>query len=158
VDDGLQIRLGGEGEPGERGGPPGNLYVVISVEAHEFFQRRGHDIILDLPVNVAQAALGDMIAVPTVDGEEEVQIKPGIQTGAVIRLRGKGVPKLRRDGTTAGRGDQLIVLNVEIPTKLTDRQRELFRELGETLGTEVKPKGGKGLFERVADFFNTSSD
>lgn len=154
VDDGLQIRLSGEGEPGERGGPPGNLYVVISVEPHEIFQRDGHDIILDMAVNVVQAALGDTLAVPTVEGDEEVQIKAGTQPGTVMKLRGKGVPKLRRDGTTAGRGDQIIRLMVEVPTKLTDRQRELLQELGESFGTEVKPKTGKGLFERVADFFN----
>lgn len=154
VDEGLQIRLSGEGEPGERGGPPGNLYVVITVEPHEIFQRDGHDIILDMSINMVQAALGDTISVPTVDGEEDVEIKAGTQPGMIMKMRGKGVPKLRRDGTTAGRGDQIIRLTVDIPTKLSDRQRELLRELGDSFGTEVKPKTGKGLFERVADFFN----
>jgi molecular chaperone DnaJ len=155
VDEGLQIRLSGEGDAGENGGPPGNLYVVLSVEPHEFFQRRGHDVILDMPINIAQAALGDQIKVPTVDGEELIVVEPGTQSGTVVRLRGKGVPKLRRDGTTAGRGDQLVILSVEIPTKLTERQRELFEELAQTLGTSLHPKKvGKGLFERVSDFFN----
>ncbi len=155
VDDGLQIRLTGEGDVGEQGGPPGNLYVVLSVEPHEYFQRRGNDIILDMPINVAQATLGDAIYVPTVDGDEEITVHAGTQSGTVVKLRGKGVPKLRRDGTTAGRGDQLIILNVDIPSKLTERQRELFEELAQTLGTDVRPqKAGKGFFDKVSDFLN----
>ena len=154
VDDGIQIRVSGQGEPGEKNGPAGNLYVVISVEPHDYFQRRGNDIILDIPINVAQATLGDIVTIPTIDGESDIQVKPGTQTGTVIRLKESGVPKLRRDGTVAGRGDQMVVLNVEVPSKLTDRQRELFEELADTLGTDVKPqKAGKGLFERMAGFF-----
>ena len=129
VDDGTQIRLGGEGEPGQRNGPSGDLYVVLHVTPHEFFKRRNSDIILEVSINVAQAALGDSIRVPTVDGDEEVAVPAGTQSGKVIRLRGKGVPKLRRDGTTSGRGDQLLVITVDIPTKLTKEQRELFEEL-----------------------------
>ncbi len=154
VDDGTQIRLSGEGEPGQRGGPPGDLYVVLHVTPHEFFKRRDSDIILEVSINVAQAALGDTIVVPTVDGEEEVVVPAGTQSGKVIRLRGKGVPKLRRDGTSAGRGDQLLVLTVDVPTKLTKEQRELFEKLGRTLGTEVVPqKAGRGFLDRVSDFF-----
>ncbi|NLX09022.1 MAG: molecular chaperone DnaJ [Chloroflexi bacterium] len=154
VDDGTQIRLGGEGEPGQRGGPPGDLYVVLRVKPHEFFKRRNSDIILEISVNVAQAALGDVIHVPTVDGEEEVNVAPGTQSGKVLRLRNKGVPKLRRDGSNAGRGDQLVVLTVEVPTKLTKEQRQLFEELGRTLGRDVVPqKAGRGFLDRVADFF-----
>jgi molecular chaperone DnaJ len=159
VDDGLQIRLSGEGNVGELGGPAGNLYVVLSVEPHEYFQRRNHDIFLDMPINVAQAALGDVIRVPTVDGDQEVHIAPGTQTGTTVKLRGHGVPKLRRDGTTAGRGDQIVVLSVEVPSKLTDRQRELFQELGKTLGTEVRPqRAGKGFFEKVSELFNLNGN
>lgn len=154
VDDGMQIRLGGEGEPSPNGGPPGDLYVVLQVTPHEIFERRNDDIILAVSVNVAQAALGDVISVPTVDGEAELTIPPGTQSGRVIRLRGKGVPKLRRDGTTSGRGDQLVVLTVEIPAKLTKEQRELFEALGRTLGRDVVPqKAGRGFLDRVADFF-----
>lgn len=155
VDDGLQIRLSGEGDIGELGGPAGNLYVVLTVEPHEYFQRRGHDIILDMPINVAQAALGDTIIVPSVDGDEEIPISAGTQSGTVVKLRGKGVPKLRRDGTSAGRGDQLIILNVDVPSKLTERQQELFEELAESLGTELRPqKAGKGFFDKVSSFLN----
>lgn len=155
VDDGMRIRISGEGEPGELGGPHGNLYVFISVEPHEYFQRRDNDIVLDIPINVAQAALGDSIKVPTIDNsEEEIQIKPGTQTGSVVTLKGKGVPRLRNDGTVMGRGNQHVILNVEVPTKLSPRQRELLEELGTTLGTEIKPqKAGKGLLERMAGLF-----
>lgn len=154
VADGMRIRVSGEGEPGEMGGPRGNLYVFITVEPHEYFQRRDNDILIDLPINVAQAALGDEILVPTIDGEEKVHVKPGTQTGSIITLKGKGVPRLRRDGSVDGRGNQHIILNVEVPNKLSARQRELFEELAETLGTEIKPqKAGKGLLERVAGLF-----
>ncbi|PJF43630.1 MAG: molecular chaperone DnaJ [Phototrophicales bacterium] len=154
VDDGTRIRLSGEGEPGVMGGPRGNLYVFITVEPHEYFQRRDDDILIDIPINVAQAALGDEITVPTIHGEEKITIKPGTQSGTVITLRGKGVPRLNRLGQSAGFGDQHIILNVEVPTKLTPRQRELFEELAETLGKDIKPqKAGKGIFERVANLF-----
>ncbi|NWG76348.1 MAG: molecular chaperone DnaJ, partial [Rubrivivax sp.] len=109
---------------------------------------------LEISINVAQAALGDEITVPAVDGPERVHIPPGTQSGKIIQLRGKGVPKLRRDGTTAGRGDQLVIINVEVPTRLTKEQRQLFEELGRTLGHEVVPqKAGRGFLDRVADFF-----
>lgn len=158
VDEGMRIRISGEGDLGEMGGPRGNLYVFIHVEPHEYFQRHNHDVVLDMSINVAQAALGDTIMVPTLDGEVETTIKPGTQTGTVLRLKGKGVPKLRRDGSVSGAGDELVVLNVEVPTKLTDRQRELFEELGQTLGADISPqKAGKGLLERVASFFNTTN-
>jgi molecular chaperone DnaJ len=154
VDDGTQIRLGGEGGPGQRGGPSGDLYVVLNVTPHEFFKRRNNDIILEVSVNVAQAALGDTIMVPTVDGEAEITVPAGTQSGKIVRLRGQGVPRLRRDGSTSGRGDQLVVLSVNIPDKLTKEQRQLFEELGRTLGSEVIPqKVGRGFFDRVTDFF-----
>ncbi|MBN1680550.1 MAG: molecular chaperone DnaJ [Anaerolineae bacterium] len=156
VDDGTQIRLSGEGEPGKRGGPSGDLYVVLRVNSHEFFKRRNNDVILEVSINVAQAALGDIIQVPTVDGDEEVQLAAGTQSGKMIRLRNKGIPKLRRDGTTSGRGDQLVVVTVDIPTKLTKEQRDLFEQLSRTLGREVVThKAGRGFMDRVADFFNS---
>ncbi len=154
VDDGMQIRLSGEGEPSTDRGPNGDLYVVLSVRPHEFFKRRGNDIVLELSVNVAQAALGDQIEVPTVDGPAELAIPAGTQSGKVVRLRGKGVPRLRRDGSTSGRGDQLVVLSVDIPTKLTREQRELFEQLAQTLGSEVTPqKAGRGFMDRIAEMF-----
>ncbi len=154
VREGLQIQLRGEGDAGEKGAPGGNLYVVVHVLEHEYFKRRDNDILLDLSINVSQAALGDKIVVPTVDGDVELLVPPGTQTGKIFRLRGKGVPRLRSDGTNSGRGDELVYISVQIPTDLTDEQRELFERLAETLGSEVQPqRNGRGFFDRVMDFF-----
>ncbi|MCS7070846.1 MAG: hypothetical protein NZM00_05025, partial [Anaerolinea sp.] len=127
----------------------------------EFFKRKDNDIILDININVAQAALGDRVNVPTVDGEVEIVIPPGTQTGRVFRLRGKGVPRLRSDGTNSGRGDQLVYVQVEIPTRLTDEQRRLFEQLAATFGglsggeaTASPQRQGKGFFDRVRDMFS----
>jgi len=147
VDNGTRVRLNGEGEPGTRGGPPGNLYVVLNVKPHRFFRREDSNILLELDVNVAQASLGDKIKVPTLDGDEELTIPAGIQTGDVMRIRGKGVPHLRRNS----RGDQLVMIHVLTPTKLTKKQRQLFGELGQTLGKEVVHLPEKGLFQKVRD-------
>ena len=155
VREGLQIQVRGEGDAGERGAPHGNLFVIVHVQEHEFFKRRGDDIILDISVNVAQATLGDKIMIPTVDGEVELAIPQGTQTGKVFRLRGKGVPRLRSDGTNSGRGDQMVYITVAIPTDLTEEQRELFEQLGSTLGGEIQPQAnGRGFFDRVMDIFN----
>lgn len=136
VDVGTQIRLTGEGGPGENGGPNGSLYLVLDVKPHKFFKRRENDILLNLDINVAQAVLGADIHVPTIDGEEKLKIPAGTQPGKVFHLRNKGVPFVRRNG----RGDQLVIVNVAVPTKLTKEQRELFEKLAESLGTTVKPQ------------------
>ncbi len=148
VDNGTQIRLAGEGEPGVWGGPTGNLYVVLSVKRHRYFRRQDNNIILELAINVAQAALGDEVMVPTLEGEERLGISAGTQTGKVFRLRGHGVPYLRRNG----RGDQLVIVQVAIPTDLSDEQKELFGDLAKTLGREVVPQEEKGLLEKILDF------
>ena len=148
VDADTQIRLTGEGAPGANGGPSGNLYVFIDVKPHAYFKRQGNDIVIDLEVNVAQAALGDEVAVPTVDGEESLKIPAGTQSGKVMRLRGKGVPYLR----SSGRGDQLVVVNVTVPTKLTEEQRNLFQQLSATMNSEpVIPQREKGFFDSLKD-------
>jgi molecular chaperone DnaJ len=147
VDDGMQIRIPGEGEPGENGGPPGNLYVQVKVQPHPYFRRRGDDLIVQVAINVAQAALGDRIPVPTLEGEELVEIPPGTQPGHVIRLRGRGIPHLRRNG----RGDLLVVVQVEIPTRLTPEQRRLFQELARTLPAGGAQKPEKGFLERLRE-------
>lgn len=136
VDTGTQIRLAGEGQPGASGGPHGNLYLVIQVKPHKYFRRRDDDILLDLDINVAQATLGADVEIPTVDGPEKLRIPAGIQPGKVLRLRGKGVPRLRG----SGRGDQLVLINVEIPARLTAQQRQLFENLAASLGSEVHPQ------------------
>lgn len=154
VREGLQIQVRGEGDVGEPGAPGGNLYVVIDVEDHPFFMRRDNDILMELKVNIAQAALGDKVVVPTVDGDVELTIPAGTQPGKVFRLRGRGFPRLRSDGSNAGRGDQLISINVDIPTKLSEDQRVLFEQLADTLGSEVQPQAnGRGFMGRVMDFF-----
>jgi molecular chaperone DnaJ len=147
VDDGTRIRLANEGEPGVRGGPAGNLYVVLHVQPHSFFHREDSNILMQLDINVAQAALGDKIAVPTLDGQEEMAIPAGTQTGDTFRLRGKGVPYLQR----TGRGDQVVLVHVLTPTKLNKRQKELLRELSKTLGKEVVHQPEKGLLEKLKE-------
>jgi molecular chaperone DnaJ len=136
VDTGTQIRLAGEGGPGVFGGPNGSLFLVLDVRPHQFFKRRENDILLNLDINVAQAVLGAEVMVPSLDGEEKLKIPAGTQPGKVFHLRGKGVPYLRRKD----RGDQLVIINVEIPSRLTKEQRELFEKLAATLGSAVKPK------------------
>lgn len=136
VDTGTQIRLAGEGQPGINGGPNGNLYIVIQVKQHKYFRRREYDILMDLNINVAQAVLGAEVEVPTVDGPDTLRIPAGTQPGKVLHLRNKGVPHLRGNG----RGDQLVVVNVEIPNRLNQEQRELFEELAKSLGSEVRPQ------------------
>lgn len=153
VDHGTQIRLSGEGESGLNGGPPGNLYVVIRVKPHAYFRRQEDTIHLELAVNVTQASLGDEVEVPTLDGTELMTIPAGTQTGDSIRLRGKGVPRLRRDGTTSNRGDQVVTIQVRTPTNLTPEQRQLLLELGRTLDREVVPQREKSFFDRLRDAF-----
>lgn len=135
VDSGTQIRLGGEGQPGLNGGPNGNLYLEVQVKPHKYFHRRGDAIILDLNINVAQAALGAEVEVPTMNGIERLNIPSSTQPGKVFTLKNKGVPHLRGKG----RGDQLVVVNVVIPKSLTVEQRKLFEQLAETLGSDVLP-------------------
>ncbi len=128
VDNGNEIRLSGQGEGGEHAGPPGNLYVQLRVQPHPVLQRDGFDLVYELPLDVAQAALGADVTVPTLEGAEPFHIPPGTQHGRVFRIRDRGVPRLQR----SGRGEFRIVTRVEIPKRLTPRQRELFAELAQT--------------------------
>ncbi len=136
VDNGTQIRLSGEGQPGSNGGPRGNLYIEIKVKAHKFFRRRNDDVLLDMNINIAQAALGAEVKVPTLDGDEKLVIPAGTQPGKVFKLRHKGIAHLR----SSGKGDQLVIINVDIPSRLSSEQRELFEKLAKTLGSEVLPQ------------------
>jgi molecular chaperone DnaJ len=136
VDTGTQIRLAGEGQPGIFGGPNGNLYLEIQVRPHKFFRRKGNDIMVDLGINIAQATLGAEIDVPTLEGPVKLTVPSGTQPGRVFNIKGRGVPYLR----SSGRGDQLVVVNVEIPSRLTSDQRQLFEQLARTLGSEVRPQ------------------
>ena len=136
VDGGTQIRLNGEGGPGVYGGPNGSLFLVLEVAPHKFFKRRENDILLNLDINVAQAVLGAEVDVPTLDGDAKLKIPAGTQPGRVFHMKGKGVPHLHRNV----RGEQLVLVNIEIPSKLSKEQRELFEQLAGTLGTTVKPQ------------------
>lgn len=155
IDSSSQIRISGEGEAGPRGTLPGNLYVGIVIKEHPFFKRQDNNILLDLPLNMAQAALGDQLEVPTVDGPVEIEIKPGTQNGEVIRLKEHGVPFLKG----AGRGDQLVTVRVVTPRKLTPEQKQLFEQLGRSLPREPigktndkeNPRDDKGFFGRIKD-------
>ena len=147
IDEGHQIRLSNEGEAGPRGGPPGSLYVAVHVQPHPELRREGTELIYEADVSIAQAALGTRITVPTVDGEEEVEIKAGTQPGTEIRLRGRGVPHLRRAGT---RGDLHVFVNVVVPSKLSKRQRELLHEYAEEAGEPVS-MNGSGILDKVRD-------
>lgn len=144
---GQQIRLSGEGAPGNSGGPAGNLYVVVDVERHPIFQRRDDDILINLEINMAQAALGDEVVVPTVDGEASLKIPAGTQSGTVFRMRDRGVPHLNGNG----RGDQMVMTQVVIPTSLSSTQRELLEELADTLGKAVVPQREKGFLNDLKD-------
>lgn len=147
VDDGSQIRLAGEGEAGARGGEPGNLYVVLQVAEHERFERVEDHIVLELPVNVAQAALGAELSIPTLDGDMTFEVPAGTQSGEDFVIRGKGVPRLRG----AGRGDMVVRVTVVVPESLNDEQRDLLEKLAETMGTPTLPRRNKGFFERLRD-------
>jgi molecular chaperone DnaJ len=136
VDNGTQIRLAGEGQPGVYGGPNGNLYLEIQVKPHKYFRRKQNDVLLDLTVNIAQATLGADIEVPTIDGLTKLNIPPGTQPGKIFTMKSKGINNLRG----SGRGDQKVIINVEVPTRLTSEQRKLFEELAQTLGSEVSPQ------------------
>lgn len=136
VDNGTQMRVPGEGQPGVNNGPNGNLFVELKVKPHQFFRRRNTDLLLDLKINLAQATLGADIEVPTIDGKAKLTIPAGTQPGKVFTLRGKGAPSVR----SSTRGDQLVIINVEVPSHLSAEQRKLFEQLAATLGTEVRPQ------------------
>ncbi|MEX2374933.1 MAG: molecular chaperone DnaJ, partial [Dehalococcoidia bacterium] len=151
VDMGSQIRLSGEGDHGPRGGPPGNLYVEVNIRPHELFKRVDDALVYDLPLNIAQAALGTDLQIPTIDGDEvDLKLKAGTQHGEVHVIRGKGVPHLR----SAGRGDLLVRTHVVTPTRLTKSQKELLTQLSESLGTPDVPDEQASVFDRIRSAFS----
>jgi len=150
VDTGTRLRVQGEGEPGPNGGPAGDLYVVLEVKEHTFFERRGADLYCTIPLSVAQAALGTELQVPGLNGEERLKIPEGTQSGAVFRVKGKGLS----DPHGGGRGDLYYHVRVLTPTKLTKEQRKLLEQLQATLKLENKPaERGSTLFDKVKDIF-----
>jgi molecular chaperone DnaJ len=151
ADEGIQLRLTGQGEPAPRGGVAGHLYVVLHVQPHRFFKRQGNDLLLEMPINVAQATLGDEFSIPTLDTKEvPLKIPAGTQSGRIIRIRGEGVPFLREHG----RGDLQVHIKVRTPTELTDEQKKLFRQLAATFGNSTNvPAENKSFFDKVKDVF-----
>ena len=149
VEDGTRIRLAGEGEAGQRGGPTGDLYIFLSIKAHEFFQRDGADIFCRVPISMTTAALGGHVDVPTVDGNRvRMPVPSGTETGKQFRLKSKGMPVLRSKVL----GDMYIQVEVETPKSLTRRQRELLEEFDRESNKETNP-ASSGFFARVKEFF-----
>lgn len=136
IDDGQMIKLSGQGEVGEKGGPRGDLYIVVNVQKHEIFTREGYDVYIEMPIRFTQAALGDKLEVPTLDGKVSYNLPEGTQTGTVFRLREKGIPKLRSNS----RGDQYVKVIIDTPKKLNDEQKELLRKFDESCGNKVHEK------------------
>jgi molecular chaperone DnaJ len=150
VDTGTRLRVQGEGEVGPNGGAPGDLYVVLEVKEHAFFERRGADLYCTIPISVAQATLGAELQVPGLGGEEQLKIPEGTQSGAVFRVRGKGLA----DPHGGGKGDLYYHVRVLTPTKLTREQRKLIEQLGATLKVDNKPaERGSSIFDKVKDIF-----
>ena len=150
VDSVSKLRISGEGDSGAHGGPPGDLYVVLHVQEHEFFERREHDLFCHIPITFPQAALGSQITVPTLEREEEkLNVPAGTQTGSTFRIKGRGISK--RGGSA--RGDLYVTVDVIVPTKLTREQRDLLTKLAPTLETENKPIQKK-ILEKVKEIFS----
>ncbi len=148
VEDGTRIRYGGEGEAGTHGGPHGDLYIVLNVKEHAFFEREGNDLHCAVPISYSQAVLGAEIEIPTLEGTHKLKIPEGIQSGSVLRIRGKGVPVLNG----RGKGDLYVAVKVHTPSKLSKRQRELLNELAALDGVENKPER-RSLLSKVKDIF-----
>jgi molecular chaperone DnaJ len=148
VDEGMRLRVPGEGEPGEPGAPSGDLHCVIRVRPHEFFARQETHVLLELPITFTQAALGADVQVPTIDGKDQLKVKKGTQSGDLYTLRGKGIA----DAHTGERGDQIVRVVVEVPRKLTKKQEELLRSFAETEDANVSPQR-KSFFDKLKSYF-----
>lgn len=148
VHEGQGIRVGGEGEPGQHGGPNGDLYCYVRVKPHEFLERDGNNLIAVVPITFTQATLGTTIDVPSLDGTKQLKIPAGTQYGRLFRIRGQGLPDIRSGRT----GDQLVQVTIETPTNLKTRQEELLREFAEVENINVSPKA-QGFFEKLKHHF-----
>jgi molecular chaperone DnaJ len=148
VDDGNQIRLSGEGHSGINGGPAGNLYIYLTVNGHEVFARDGRNLIYELPLNIAQATLGDEVVIPTLSGAETLRIPAGTQPGAVFQIKGQGVHQVNEHR----RGDIIVPVKIQVPASLDSRQKKLLEELSDTLEKPNDPSTrDKGLFSKIKD-------
>ncbi len=149
VEEGTRIRYGGGGDAGRFGGPAGDLYIVLTVKQHPFFERDGNDLHCVVPISFTQAALGDEIPIPTLEGDTRIKVPEGTQSGKEFRLRSKGVPYLNEHG----RGDLLVEVQVQTPKKLTREQRELLRQLGESVTVENAPTS-RSLFGKLKEMLS----
>jgi molecular chaperone DnaJ len=149
VEEGTRIRYAGEGDAGRSAGPNGDLYVILSIRAHDFFEREGHNLHCVIPISFPQAALGAEIEIPAIDGSVTLKIPEGTQSGRELSIRGRGVPFLNE----RGRGDLIVKVLVQVPKKLSRAQRELVAELAESLIVDNKP-ASPGLLEKMKDLFN----
>ena len=143
VEDGMRLRVAGEGDAGIRNGGSGDLYVFISIEEHDYFTREGDDLHLEVPISFVQAARGDEIEVPTLQGKATLKIPAGTQTGTIFRLRGKGMPILQ----SSRHGDELIEVTVEVPEKLSSKQKKALDAFASASGSSVKPQ--EGFFKKI---------
>ena len=150
VDEGTQLRLAREGEPSPDGGPSGDCYCFIQVSEHPLFQREGVHLICQIPITYSQAALGAKIEVPTLDGPEELKVRPGTQTAEVFRMKGRGMPEVRG----YGHGDLLVQVHIEVPKKISEEHEEILRRLADVENANVTPKR-KSFFEKAKEYFQT---
>lgn len=151
IEDDMQLRYSGEGEGGLNGGPRGDLYIAVSIDPHPIFERDGANILCQVPISFSSAALGSKIEVPTIDGKVQMSIPAGTQSGAVFRLKEKGIVRMR-SGNNNKRGDQLVTVRVEVPKKLSNRQKELLKEFEEISQDETHPEH-KSFFDKVRELF-----
>lgn len=151
VDTGSKLRMTGEGELGSFGGPPGDLYIMIHVEEHEFLKRDGNDLYCEIPVSFPQAALGAEIEVDTIDGKAQLKIPPGTPSGKQFHIKGKGMPRIG----SRSKGDQVVIINIEVPRHLTAKQKELLEEFAQISGEKVSSRGHskKGFKKKLKDLF-----
>jgi molecular chaperone DnaJ len=153
VDNGMQIRVSGQGEPGVNGGPPGDLYIVLRVREHDFFERDGQNIYCEMPITFVQATLGDEIEVPTLTGRVKLKIPAGTQTGTFFRIKGKGVPSVRGQI----QGDQHVKVKIMTPKSLNEKQKELLREFASVSGEHIPEEQSAGFFDKVKKAFGVES-
>ena len=149
VEDGTRIRYAGEGDAGRMGGPKGDLYVILAIRPHDFFERHGHDLYCVIPISFPQAALGAEFEIPGIDGAVSIKVPEGTQSGKELRVRGRGVPYLNEKG----KGDLIVKVEVQIPKKLSRAQRELVAKLNETMAVDNRPTS-PGLMEKMKDLFS----
>ena len=149
VETGTRLRMAGQGEPGANGGPPGDLYIFLEVKEHPFFERRGADLYSTIPISFPQAALGSTIIIPTLHGEEELEIPEGTQSGQIFRQKGKGLPNPH-----GGKGDLYVSVRIVTPSKVSREQKKLLEQLGQSMKVENKPtERSSSFFDKVKDIF-----